>query len=52
VAQQDVTEFLGQDPTSLLFRGEAVMAGEDDRPLAGNVSDGTAHPVDEDTFHD
>ncbi len=50
VQGQDISP--SQDPPPFLFRGESVAAVEDDRPLAGDVADGAAHPVNENTLHD
>ncbi len=44
VAQEDVTEFLSEDPAAFLLGGEPVVAVENDRTLAGNVTDGPADP--------
>ena len=46
-----MTEFLGEDQPSFLFREEPVVAVEDDRALAGDVADRAAHPVNENTLH-
>jgi len=51
VAQQDVTEFLSEDPSSFLFRGEPMVAVEDDRALTGNVTDGPSDPIEEDPLN-
>jgi hypothetical protein len=51
MTEQDMPEFLGQDPPSFLFRGESVAAIEDDRALAGNVADSSSDPIEENTLN-
>ena len=51
VVQEDMTEFLCEDPSPFLFRGESVVAVENDRALAGKVADGPSDPIEEDTLN-